>query len=146
MNTNDEILVELRKISAWADRQRKISKRALIFVAVFVPAMILVPFVMEHMAQKSIEKIGTTEKHVWCDVDANIRRCDLAKAIQIGEELIQKTPQYPKGHEHLAAAYLAAGWIEMAKKHYAEAARLFPSEEYEKNLIAINKRLATATP
>ena len=142
MNDNVEILVELRKISAWADRQRKMSKRSLIFLAIFFPFVIVIPLVIEHQAQKSIEKISAPEKHVWCDVEGNIRRCNLAKAIQIGEELIQKTPQYPKGHEHLAAAYLAAGKIKEAQAHYAEAARLFPCEEYEKDLIAINKRLA----
>jgi hypothetical protein len=34
MNDNDPILTELRKISAWADLQRKMTKRSPIFVAV----------------------------------------------------------------------------------------------------------------
>ena len=146
MNIDEAILVELRKIAAWADRQRKMSKWGLIIAAVFVPLMIFVPVVMEHQAKQSIEKMSSTEKHVWCDVEENIRRCDLAKAIQIGEELIQKTPQYPKGHYHLATAYLAAGKLKEARAHFAEAARLFPCEEYAKDLIAIDKRITTENP
>src|SRR5215510_3417417 len=35
--TNDEVLAELRKIAAWADLQRKVTKRLLIFLAAFIP-------------------------------------------------------------------------------------------------------------
>jgi len=77
----------------------------------------------------------------WFDVDHNVRSGAFDKAIQIGEELIQKTPQHPEAHRRLAASYLAAGKIEKAKEHYAEAFRLFPSEENEQSLRAINKRI-----
>jgi len=46
----------------------------------------------------------------------------------------------------LAGAYLAAGKIEKAREHYAEAFRLFPSEENEKLLIAIEKRSKQRVP
>jgi len=133
-------------MGAWADRQRKMSKWGLIVAAVIFPAMIIFSIVTIHQTETKLEHISVPENHDWCDVEGNIRRCDLATAIQIGEELIQKTPQYPKGHEHLATAYLAAGKLEEARTHFAEAARLFPCEEYEKNLVAIDKRLATANP
>lgn len=56
------------------------------------------------------------------------------------------TPQDPEDHRRLAAVYLAAGKIEKARKHYAEAARLFPSEENERLLTAINKRIKAEDP
>lgn len=75
-----------------------------------------------------------------------IRLGDFEKAIAIGEELILKTPQYPEAHERLARAYLAAGNLEKAKEHYAEAFRLFSSEENEKLLSAIEKRVKADKP
>jgi tetratricopeptide (TPR) repeat protein len=82
----------------------------------------------------------------WSDVDRNVREGDPDKAILIGEELIAKTPQYWKSHERLANAYLAAGKVDKAKEHFATAFRLFPSEENEKLLSAIEKRIKTENP
>ena len=88
MNDNEAIFAELRKISAWTDLQRKMTK--------------------------------------W--------------------SLILKTPQYPEAHRRLAGAYLAAGKVEKASEHYAEAFRLFPSEENEKLLMAIERRSKAEQP
>ena len=144
MNDNETILAELRKIGAWADMQRKITKWSFIAIAVFIPALIVFGIIMEKRLQRSLEggsSIEKPEKPTWSDVDWKIRRGDFDEAIKIGEELIQRTPQYPEGHHRLASAYLAAGKIEQAKEHYAHAFRLFPSEENEKLLIAIDKRI-----
>ena len=141
MDDNESILAELRKISAWADMQRKMTKWSLIFLAVFFPVMIAVPFVAKHSMTKTI--VDTTEKLDWSSLDQAARQGDFEKAIRIGEKLIQRTPQYPNGHYRLAGAYVAAGKIEKAREHFAEAVRLFPSEEYEKMLVAIDKRIAS---
>ena len=55
MNDNESILAELRKIAAWADMQRKTTRWALIFAAVFFPAMVIFGVVMEHRMTKKIE-------------------------------------------------------------------------------------------
>lgn len=134
-------------MSAWADMQRKLTKWSLIFIAVFIPALIIFGVVMEHHFKDEAAEIrssGDTEKPTWSDVDWRTRRGDVgevAEAIKIGEELIQKTPEYPEGHHRLAMAYLAAGKLQKARDHFAEAFRLFPSEENEKLLAAIDKRL-----
>src|SRR6267378_5249209 len=149
MNDNETILAELRKIGAWADMQRKITKWSFIVIAALIPAMIIFGIVMEKRLTTSMgdspphEK---PEKPAWSDVDWNIRRADLDEAIRIGEELIQRTPQYPEGHHRLASAYLAAGKTEQAREHYARAFHLFPSEENEKLLIAINRRIKEGSP
>ena len=143
MNNDEAILAELRKISAWADMQRKVTKRSFIFIAVFVPALIIFAIVMEKRLDTSLEEVRApdkAEKPVWSDVGWKTRRGDFEEAIRIGEELLKKTPQYPEGHHLLASAYLAAGKVEQAREHYAQAFRLFPSEENEKMLIAIDKR------
>jgi tetratricopeptide (TPR) repeat protein len=141
MDDNESILAELRKISAWADMQRKFTKWSLVFVAVFIPAMIIVGVLTERRVKTSLEDIVPVEKPDWYDVDKSVRLGDFDKAIKTGEELILKTPQYPEAHRRLAGAYLAAGKVEKAREHYAEAFRLFPSKENEKLLLAIDKRI-----
>jgi len=79
-------------------------------------------------------------------MDRNVRSGEFDKAIAIGEELLLKTPQYPEAHKRLAGAYLAVGNLEKAREHYAEAFRLFPSEENEKLLLALDKRSTTEKP
>ena len=146
MNDNESILAELRKISAWANMQRKMTKWSLIFIAVCIPALIVFGVIMEHHVKTTLEDVEPGGKQDWYDVDRNVRVGDFDKAIRIGEELILKTPQYPEAHRRLAGAYLAAGKVEKASEHYAEAFRLFPSEENEKLLMAIERRNKAEQP
>ena len=146
MNNDEPILTELRKISAWADTQRKMTKWSLIFVAVVIPAIVIIGVLMDRRMSTKLETIVPEEKPDWYDVDQSVRRGDFDKAIQIGEKLILKTPLYPEAHRRLAGAYLAAGSIDKARQHYAEAFRLFPSEENEKVLAAIDSRIKAENP
>lgn len=144
--TNDEILAELRKISAWADLQRKMTKWSLVFLAVLVPVVIGIFILLDQHLKTNVESTLAPRQSDWYDVDRNVRLGNFEKAIAIGEELILKTPQFPGAHERLAGAYLAAGNLEKAKEHYTEAFRLFPSEENEKLLSAIEKRVKADKP
>ena len=146
MNDNDSILAELKKISAWADMQRKATRWSLVFLAIFIPVIILFAVVMEHRIKKNIYDNGTPAKFTWYDVDRNICLCDVTEAIRIGEELIKTTPLNPNGHSRLGTAYLAAGNIEKAREHYAEASRLFPSEENIALLNAAEARIKQENP
>ncbi|HZR17017.1 MAG TPA: tetratricopeptide repeat protein [Verrucomicrobiae bacterium] len=137
---NNEILVELRKISAWADLQRKITKWSLILLAVFVSGAIGMFILTDRRLQTNVESNLAPHQSDWYDVDRKVRQGNFEGAIAIGEDLVLKTPQYPEAHERLAKAYLAAGNLEKAKEHYAEAYRLFPSEENEKLLNAVERR------
>lgn len=147
MTDNESILAELRRIAAWADMQRTVSKWSLIAAAVAIPAIIVLGVLGAVMVEREQARMAETfapltlEEPTWCDVDSRIRRAELDEAIRIGEELILKTPHHPEGHQRLASAYLAAGNTEQARQHYAEAFRLFPSEQNEKLLIAIDKRI-----
>jgi tetratricopeptide (TPR) repeat protein len=144
--TNDEIVAELRKISAWADLQRKITKWSLFALIAFVAVAIGVVMLMDRHLATNLEPNLSAHQLDWYDVDRNVRQGDFEKAVATGEELILKTPQYPEAHERLARAYLAAGNLEKAKEHYAEAFRLFPSEENEKLVNAIEKRIKADKP
>lgn len=149
MNDNETILAELRRIGAWADTQRKITKWSFIVIAALVPIMIILGIVLEKRFTTTADDISALEKPgkpTWSDVDWKIRRAEFDEAIRLGEELIQRSPQYPEGHHRLASAYLAAGKAEQAREHYAQAFRLFPSEDNEKSLIAIEKRIKAGNP
>lgn len=150
MNDSESILAELRKIVAWVEMQRKITKWSVIaagiFVCVFIPALIVFGVVMDQRMTNRIRNIDIPEKPDWYDVDRYIRCGNLDEAIRIGEELIQKSPQWPEGHRRLATAYLVAGNLREAREHFSEAVRLFPSEENEKLLAAIDKRINLDRP
>jgi len=146
MKDTEEILAELRKISAWANLQRKATKWSLIFAAIFIPVVIGGGVWMEQREKTNLESRIPSQPPDWYEVERNVRLGDFEKAIAIGEELLLKTPQYPEAHHRLAGAYLASGNLEKAKQHYAEAFRLFPSEENEKLLSAIEKRIKADSP
>lgn len=141
-----EILAELRKISSWADLQRKVTKWSLVAMALFVCAVVVIGLLLEGRVQSQLDQTAAPPKHDWYEVDHNVRVGDFDQAIAIGEELIQKTPLYPEAHQRLAAAYLASGNLGKAKEHYAEAFRLFPSDENGKLLAAIERRLQADQP
>ncbi len=142
----DQVLAELRKISAWADLQRKITRWSLIFLAALVPVTIGVCVLMERDLEPNLGSSVSPHQPDWYEVGRKVHLGEFEKAIAIGEELIVKTPQYPEAHLRLAGAYLAAGNLEKAKEHYAEAFRLFPSEANEKLLSAIEKRVRADKP
>lgn len=128
MNDNDAILAELKKISAWTDMQRKAMKWSFVFLALFIPFMIVFSVAMDRHFKKKIDDLGLAANSSWSDVERSLRQGDPGEAIRIGERLIQLAPLYPDGHCRLASAYLAAGKVEKAREHYAEAVRLFPSD------------------
>lgn len=137
MNDNELILAELRKISAWADFQRRSGKWSLVVLVVFFSGMYAIgPRAVEFWLDRT-----TKREDRWYDVESNVELGDFDNAIRIGEESVQKTPLHPEAHQRLAGAYLAAGRLPEARKHYAEAYRLFPSEQNEKKVIAIDKRI-----
>lgn len=146
MNETEQLLTELRRISAWTDLQRKITKWSAIAVCVFIPSLIVFAVVMDSHFQTRLKDINAPEpprKLAWTDVDYCIRRGEPDEAIKIGQELIRKTPLYPDGHHRLALAYLEAGKVQEAREHFAEAFRLFPTDENERLLKAIEKRRAS---
>lgn len=137
MNDQELILAELRKISAWADFQRRSSKWSLVVLVVFLLGAIMFgPRAVDFWFDQA-----TKREDRWYDVESNVELGDFDNAIRIGEEFVQKTPLHPEAHQRLAGAYLAAGKLPQAREHYAEAFRLFPSEQNEKLVRAIDKRI-----
>jgi tetratricopeptide (TPR) repeat protein len=143
---NDPVLAELRKISAWADWQRQTTRRSLVFWAALVSVAIGAAVLLERDLKTNLGSHLSPQPPDWYEVDRQVHRGEFEKATVLGEELIAKTPQYPEAHLRLAGAYLAAGNLEKAREHYAEAFHLFPSEENEKLLSVIEKRVRADKP
>lgn len=142
--SDDKILKELKKISSWAEHQKKISKWSLIILAICIPIIIGVAIFTDYYFKNIIDdfKTETTDKFSWYDVSCRTRSGEIDEAISIAEELINITPNYPKGHTKLGFLYLTSGNLIKTKKHFKEAYRLFPSTENKENLNAILKRIS----
>ena len=56
MNDNESILAELRRIGAWADMQRKITKWSFMVMAVLIPAIIVFGIVIVKREAASMEE------------------------------------------------------------------------------------------
>jgi len=138
MNDTEHILAELKNQTALAESARRTNKWSLVFLAIFLFALPVIVYLFG-LGQRGR---GAPEQALnWYDVKHSAMRLDFDKAIQIGEKLILKTPLDPEAHRRLARAYLAAGDVKNARQHYAEAFRLFPSEENEKLVEAIERRI-----
>jgi cytochrome c-type biogenesis protein CcmH/NrfG len=137
---HDELLTEVRKVAAWADMQRKVTKWTLVFVVLFMPTMIAFFFFMNQLAEKAVRE--TSEPKVsWGEMYEAASQGRMAKALQIGHTMIGKVPGDPEGHCDLAFVYLKAGNLDQALRHFEEAYRLFPSERNLENLRAMRQRI-----
>ena len=140
MNNDDAILAELKKISAWSEQQRKMSRLATIMVAIAIPLVIVLGIVADYDVKSTIARVDAP---TWYDVDRDARAGDFDKALQVGEDLMKKAPWDPDAHRRLGNVYLAAGKTEKAKEQYEITCLLFPSEENQKLREAIVKRIAS---
>jgi cytochrome c-type biogenesis protein CcmH/NrfG len=124
-DSNQEILVELRKL-----------KRAFYLVLIVI-IVITAPAAYEGF------KSGYSQAESWERVRTAMSRQDFPAALSMAQVLVTSQPNYDYGHTCLGYVYLAMGDITNAETQYARAYDLFPSEENEKNLAAVRKRLAT---
>jgi len=142
--TPDPIQKELQKIADFFAFQKKLTKRMLIGLAVFIPAGIVAAVVWEHRFEKQFNTPVPTimDRANWSEVDRAMREGDLQKAAEKGETMAAKMPGYPVGHEKLGMVYVTTGELKKAEEHFAEAYRLLPTVANRQNLEAIRKRIA----
>ncbi|MGB7746540.1 MAG: hypothetical protein WBN75_04555 [Verrucomicrobiia bacterium] len=123
---NQEILTELRK--------PRRSNQTVVFVACFV--LIVVTFISR---QKP-----SSQEHSWTAVDTAMKQLDYPKALYLTQANVARHPNYYYGHSYLGFIYLAMDDLTNSEAEYLRAYELFPSEQNEKDLAAIRKRVATA--
>jgi predicted Zn-dependent protease len=125
---NQEILAELRKLRRTSQWTSAISVLAL--VGVIVWAFV---FVRRHEAGQASP---------WTEVSAAMRQYDYPKALQLTEALAAAHPDDYYPHSYLGYIYLEMGDLAQAETEYSRAYQLWPTEEMQKKLEAIQKRKA----
>jgi cytochrome c-type biogenesis protein CcmH/NrfG len=125
-DTNQEILEELRKI-------RTGGRRLYYLIAVFV-IICAIPVFRQGASQSSDS---------WQQVRTAMDRQDFHKALSMAHALVASQPDYSYGHSYLGYIYLSMGDINNAETQYSRAYELFPGEDNQKDLAAVQKRLGT---
>jgi len=121
---NQEILTEIRK-----------SRRS---TQILLPVIAIAILVVSLSHQKPAEP-----EHSWTAVQTAIRQLDYPKALYLAKANVTRAPMDYYGYSYLGFIYLATGDVTNSEAQYLRAYELFPSEENEKNLSAIRKRIAT---
>jgi cytochrome c-type biogenesis protein CcmH/NrfG len=122
-DSNHEILVELRKL-------KRIFYAILVFIILGSIPAFYAGFTRGYSQADSWERVTTA-----------MRRQDFAAALSLAQSLVRQQPDYSYGHAWLGAIYLAMDDVTNSEAQYSRACQLFPSEEYEKDLAAVRKRM-----
>jgi cytochrome c-type biogenesis protein CcmH/NrfG len=120
---NQEILAEIRK-----------SRRSTqILLAVIGGVLLLVSFTHQKPAEPA---------HSWSAVQTDIRQLDFPKALALAQANVAIQSSDYHGHSYLGFIYLSMGDVTNPEAEYLRAYQLVPSEDNEKSLAAVRKRLA----
>jgi cytochrome c-type biogenesis protein CcmH/NrfG len=80
--------------------------------------------------------------HSWTAVQTAARQLDYPRALAMAQANVARQPSDYYGHSYLGYIYLAMGDVTNSEAEYSRAYQLFPSEDNEKDLTAVRKRLA----
>lgn len=78
----------------------------------------------------------------WAGIESALDRGENQRALSIARGFAARQPNFHYSHACLGSVYVAAGDFTNAETAYSRAVELYPSEENEKALAAIRKRLA----
>ena len=120
---NSEILKELR-------RSRRFNQT--VWVVIGVIALLSVVF----------HKRPVAPDHSWTAVQTAVKQLDYSRALTMAQAIVARQPSDYYGHSYLGFIYLAMGDVTNSEAEYSRAYQLFSSEDNEKSLSAVRKRLA----
>lgn len=137
------LLEEARKISSFVDYQMRLNKRLLMGSIIMAILGISVVFIAKHSIQSQITSIESTAQKQWdwWDVERDLRRTQPEEGLKKALVLIEKMPDYYEGHLKLGQIYLVQGKLEQAKYHFTRAYELFPLDEHQRFIEAVQKRI-----
>lgn len=127
-DVNQQILIELRK-------SRRLNQIA--FIVVLFLLAISSALETYSISRRQQEK----EADSWYAVRTATEHAEYDKARAIAEHLTKKNPEDYYGYSYLGNIALATGRLKEAESNYVRAAELLPSEENEKAVQAIRKRM-----
>ena len=125
---NNEILKELK-------RSRRFNQIVWGVVGVFI--------ILNLATSVNYRRPSATEPtYSWTAPQTAVKRLDYAKALSLVKTNITMRPYDYYGYSYLGVIYLAMGDVTNSEAAYLRAYKLFPSEENEKNLVAVRKRMS----
>ena len=131
-DVNQELVNELRKLRSGVTR---VFWLMIVFV---VLAVISFPFSSRYRPASQVSS--------WDSVQTDVRRQDYKKALAEAEVLVSREPNNYHGEAYVGLINLLMGNVKEAEAHYSKAYQLFPTEQNEKELAAVRKRLTNSTP
>jgi cytochrome c-type biogenesis protein CcmH/NrfG len=132
---NEDVLAELRKLV----RSNYFAGTASVVL------LIILIWVFPLKSRSSSPQQSTQPTDSWSAVRTLEDRIEFDKAFAMSQRLVAKYPNDPFGYSHLGNISLATGHVKEAESFYARAYSLLPSDDYEKILRALRKRLQTET-
>jgi tetratricopeptide (TPR) repeat protein len=127
---NQELLNEVQKLVKELQKSKR-SNQVLVVV-------LFVVFVLVGLSHSK----SSEPTHSWSAVQTAVRQLDYPKALSLAQANVAIQPSDYYGHSYLGIIYLAMGDVTNSEAEYLRACQLFPSEDNEKNLAAVRKRLA----
>jgi cytochrome c-type biogenesis protein CcmH/NrfG len=132
-DVTQQILAELRKLRRSNQAAMIVTVLMLVGAAIYFPLRLRsVPF--SPQTQQS-------QADSWDAVRSAMDHFEYDKASGIAQRLVARYPNDYYGYSYLGNIALATGCIKEAESYYARAYELLPSEQHEKMLQAIQKRL-----
>ena len=147
-HSNQQLIDELHELTAQLRQLRRATNIALVVCVVLVIGFgIYLPIRYRSLANsRSRPPTQQTPADSYNTVRSSIDCLDYDKATQMLERIVQQYPNDYYGFAYLGHIALATGKLKDAETYYSRAYALFPSDEYEKPLRALRKRIATESP
>jgi len=132
-----ELLATLKKISEWADLQKKVTKWSLLSL---IPLGIILIATSLYF-DRTIKEISSDESKPaeWYDVTLAERKGDLGKALSIADELLARTPLDFEGHYRKGELLLELGRRDAALESFKKAKEIFPIPKHNDAVEALDK-------
>lgn len=141
MNDKNEngLLEELRKQTALFKQATKMN----LIVSVILGILVIFAIVIYPLAYRgrTAYRAAPQVMDSWQEARNFIEKGDLVSGMAMTQRLISKNPEYYYGYALLGSVYHEMGDLKKAEENYAKAFKLFPIEDNEKTLKAIQKAL-----
>ncbi len=121
---NNEILKELR-------RSRRFNQIVWLVIGVITFLSVV------------LHKRPVAPDYSWTAVQTAVKQLDYSRALTMAQNNVARHPSDYYGHSYLAYIYLAIGDVTNSEAEYSRAYQLFPSEDNEKDLAAVRKRMSS---
>jgi cytochrome c-type biogenesis protein CcmH/NrfG len=142
---NSQLIEELRNLTQALRRVRRSSNIALILCVVLVVGFaIYLPLryrSIDAARRSPVAKPAAAVPETYESVRSAIDRLDYDQATQILKRFVQRYPSDYYGFAYLGNIALATGHLKDAEGYYSHAYELLPSEDHEKLLSAVRKRI-----